>query len=285
AVVRRILAREARLSWKARMEKNHPVLLVQRAEIEHKVCSLESWDREMHGLNRHIFAAAIDRSQLGTRQQWQSLTLLRGPNARRLREVIALGSEMGLMHLRPVWLMIPDVASRLLPLKAGLFDVVIFDEASQMPVEHALPALYRAKRMVISGDEKQMPPSSFFLSRIESDEEEVNDDDEINETATEAERTDLVDAWNRPEIKDCTDLLALGSTVLPRTMLEIHYRSQYRELIAFSNAAYYNGKLHIPVQHPDSKVRHVRPIEVLRVNGTYASQTNEAEARRVVRVL
>lgn len=118
--------------------------------------------------------------------------------------------------------MIPDVASRLLPLKPGLFDVVIFDEASQMPVEHALPALYRAKRMVISGDEKQMPPSSFFLSRIESDEEELNDDDEIDEMATEAERAELVDAWNRREIKDCTDLLALGSAVLPRTMLEIH---------------------------------------------------------------
>src|SRR5207244_5326433 len=127
----------------------------------------------------------------------------------------------------------------------------------------------------------QMPPSSFFLSRLESDEEEVNDD-EIDETATEAERAEMVDAWNRREIKDCTDLLALGGTVLPRTMLEIHYRSQYRELIAFSNAAYYNGRLNIPVQHPDSKVRHVRPIEMLRVNGTYTSQTNEAEARRVV---
>jgi hypothetical protein len=285
AVVRRIIAREARLSWKARIEKSYPVLLLQRNEIEHKASNLETWDKEMQGLNRRILTANIDRSRLGTRQHWHPLTLLRGPNAKRLREVIALGFEIGLMHLRPVWLMIPDVASRLLPLKAGLFDVVIFDEASQMPVEHALPALYRAKRMVISGDEKQMPPSSFFLSRIESDEEELNDDDEVAETATEAERTEMVDAWNRREIKDCTDLLALGRAVLPSTMLEIHYRSQYRELIAFSNAAYYNGKLHIPVQHPDSKICQVRPIEMLRVNGTYTSQTNEAEARRVVQVL
>ena len=285
AAVRRMLAREARLSWKARMEKSRPVLLVQREEIEHKARTLASLDQEMHDLNRRILATDIKRSQLGTRQQWHALTLLRGPNAKRLREVIALGSGQGLMHLRPVWLMIPDVASRLLPLKAGLFDMVIFDEASQMPVEHALPALYRAKRMVISGDDKQMPPSSFFLSQIGSDEEDMNDDDEIRETATDAERTELVDAWNRREIKDCTDLLALGSAVLPRTMLEIHYRSQYRELVAFSNAAYYNGTLHIPVQHPDSTVRHIRPIEVLRVNGTYASQTNEVEAHRVVHEL
>jgi hypothetical protein len=169
-VVCRILTREARLSWKTRMEHSHPVLLLQREEIEYKACNLALWDREVHDLNRRILAADIDRPRLGTRQQWQSLTRLRGPNAKRLREVITLGSDMGLMHLRPVWLMIPDVTSRLLPLKAGLFDVVIFDEASQMPVEHALPALYRAKRMVISGDDKQMPPSSFFLSRIESDE-------------------------------------------------------------------------------------------------------------------
>jgi hypothetical protein len=282
AVVRRIVAREARLAWKTRLEQSHPVLLLQCAEIEHKVRNLESWDTEMRALNRRILAASIHRSRLGTRQQWHPLTLLRGPNARRLREVIALGSDMGLMHLRPVWLMIPDVASRLLPLKPGLFDVVIFDEASQMPVEHALPALYRGKRMVISGDDKQMPPSSFFLSRIENDEEEWMHDDEIDETATEAARAEMVDTWNRREIKDCPDLLALGSAVLPQTRLEIHYRSQYRELIAFSNAAYYNGTLHIPVQHPESKVRQVRPLEMLRVNGTYASQTNEAEAQRVV---
>ena len=192
---------------------------------------------------------------------------------------------MGLLHLRPVWLTIPDVASGLLPLKPGLFDVVIFDEASQMPVEHALPALYRGKRVIVSGDEKQMPPSSFFLSRIESDEDELLDGDEPDKSATEGERSEFVDAWNRREIKDCTDLLALGRAVLPSTMLEIHYRSQYRELIAFSNAAYYNGKLNIPVQHPDNKVKQARPIQMLRVNGIYAAQTNQVEADKVVDVL
>ena len=58
-------------------------------------------------------------------------------------------------------MMTPQVASQLLPLEKSLFDVVILDEASQMPVEFAVPSLYRAKVAVVSGDDKQMPPSSF----------------------------------------------------------------------------------------------------------------------------
>jgi len=69
--------------------------------------------------------------------------------------------------------MSPDVASRVLPLKSGLFDLVVFDEASQMPVEHASPTLFRARRAVVSGDEKQMPPASFFSARIDGDDDEL----------------------------------------------------------------------------------------------------------------
>ena len=74
-----------------------------------------------------------------------------------LESFLNRGTDLGLMELRPVWLMNPDVASRILPLKAGLFDTVIYDEASQIPVEFALPTLYRAKISIVSGDEKQMP--------------------------------------------------------------------------------------------------------------------------------
>ena len=63
----------------------------------------------------------------------------------------------------------PDVASRnFCPRRAALFNLVVYDEASQMLVEHAVPTLFRAGRVVISGDEKQMPPSSFFATRIDS---------------------------------------------------------------------------------------------------------------------
>src|SRR5690606_2461282 len=71
----------------------------------------------------------------------------------------------------------PDVASRMLPLEPGLFDVVIFDEASQMRVVDALPSLYRAKRVIISGDEKQLPPTSFFGTRIQASPADDDDGD------------------------------------------------------------------------------------------------------------
>src|SRR5256885_4017685 len=102
--------------------------------------------------------------------------MLQGPRGRRLREVADRGEALGLFHVRPVWLVNPEMVSRVFPLRAGLFDLVVFDEASQLPVESALPALFRAKRVVVSGDEKQLPPSSFFSSLLSSDEEEAAGD-------------------------------------------------------------------------------------------------------------
>lgn len=280
--VGRIIRREMLLSWKAAAESENPVLLSSRNEIQRKTKNLALWDADLREVNQELLGTNVNGAEIATQQQWHSLTLLSGPNSRRLREVFANGLDLGLLNLRPVWLMVPEVASQLLPLKAGLFDVVVFDEASQMPVEHALPTLYRGKRVIVSGDEKQMPPSSFFLSKLESDEDSVEDLDELDDTATDHERTEYTENWNRREIKDYRDLLSLSRSVLPRSMLEIHYRSQYRQLIAFSNAAYYEGKLHIPVQHSVSDSKAARPIEVHQVGGQYVSQVNLTEAQAVV---
>jgi hypothetical protein len=95
----------------------------------------------------------------------------------------------------------------------------------------------------------------------------------------------LEETWNRKEIRNCPDLLQLGRGVLPSTTLQVHYRSKYRELIGFSNSAFYRGALNVPARHPDAEVRRVKPIEVHRVDGTYEGQTNVAEARKVVDVL
>ncbi|MGN1103428.1 MAG: AAA domain-containing protein, partial [Candidatus Coproplasma sp.] len=99
-----------------------------------------------------------------------------------------------------------------------MFDIVVFDEASQMPTCEAVPSLSRAKSAVIVGDPKQMPPTSFFMS--------VGGDDEEPET----EDLDSV-------LDDC---LALG---MPEKHLTWHYRSKHESLIAFSNINYYSSKL------------------------------------------
>src|SRR5205823_256671 len=132
----------------------------------------------------------------------------------------------------------PDVASRLLPLHARLFDAVVFDEASQIPVEYALPSLFRSRTAVVSGDEKQMPPTAFFSSRVENDEADFFESDDVEDELTDTAREKSSESWNRREIKDCPDLLQLAKTILPTASLQIHYRSAYRELISFSNASF-----------------------------------------------
>ena len=285
ATVRRILGTEARLAWKSRLEGDYPALLLEAGELEAKATSLASADREMRSLNRRLLVEGLDASRLRPMREWEDITRLTGIRAKRLREFVDLGADLGLMRLRPVWLVNPDVASRLLPLRKALFDTVIYDEASQMPIEYALPTLYRSRTMVVSGDEKQMPPSAFFSSRVESDEAEVFEGQDADERLDDQEREEAVETWNRREIKDCPDLLQLAKTVLPSTTLQIHYRSAYREIIQFSNASFYVNRLSVPARHPADEVRRQRPIELIRVDGTYEEQTNPAEAQRVADVL
>jgi hypothetical protein len=279
--VRRTIAREARLAWKARLEEAAPVLLLEADELEAKSEALAAADAEMRQANRRLLTEGIDTRRLRPAREWEDITRLRGQRARRLREFLERGTDLGLMELRPVWLMNPDVASRLLPLKAGLFDTVIYDEASQIPVEYALPSLFRSKAVIVSGDEKQMPPTSFFSSRVENDEADLFEGDEMEDGLTDEARDEISETWNRREIKDCPDLLQLAKLVLPPTTLQIHYRSSYRELISFSNASFYGNRLSVPVRHPDEEVRRIKPIEMIRTNGIYQDQTNPAEAESV----
>lgn len=283
--VRRVINREARLGWKRAMEQRMPGLLLEREELQAKVANLAALDAQMRALNRQLLGENYDLQALRPLKEWEDITRLTGQRARRLREFIDLGTSLGLMALRPIWLMNPDVASRVLPLKAALFDTVIYDEASQMPVEYALPSLYRARVTVVSGDEKQMPPTAFFASKVESDEAQLFDGEMPDEDATPQERESFDETWNRREIKDCPDLLQLARSSLPNARLQIHYRSAYRELISYSNAAFYGNDLSVPVRHSDKTLAAIRPIELVRVDGVYQDQTNPAEAVRVVDIL
>lgn len=285
ACVRATIGREARLEWKASMEAAKPDVLFGGEEVEAKVKSLAEADAQIRNFNRELLVQGIDRTKVRASADWDPITRLTGPRALRLREFIDRAAPLGLFALRPVWLMTPDVASRVLQPKAGLFDTVIFDEASQMPVEYALPSLFRSRLVVVSGDEKQMPPTSFFASRVENDEAAIFDGEEPEEGATDEERDAFAETWNRREIKDCPDLLQLARTVLRTCTLQVHYRSKYRELIGFSNASFYANSLSVPVRHPEETIRKIKPIELIRSDGMYKSQTNQKEATDVVQYL
>jgi hypothetical protein len=284
-LIRNCFAREARLAWKLRIEAADPSVLLDAGDIDTKIRALGKADEDIRRCNRELLVNGIDAGRVRPARDWQDITRLRGRRSLRLREFFDRATDLGLMALRPVWLMTPDVASRVLQPKAGMFDTVIYDEASQMPVEYALPTLFRSKIVVVSGDEKQMPPTSFFASKVENDEAALFDGEEPDESATEQERDEFAETWNRREIKDCPDLLHLARVVLEPRMLQVHYRSAYRELIAFSNASFYGNRLSVPVRHPDDVVRKIRPIEVIRSNGIYVSQTNPTEATDVVSYL
>lgn len=283
--IRATIGREARLQWKAAMEADNPDVRFDRDELEAKVKSLAEADAQIRNFNRDLLVQGIDAGKVRSTSDWEPITRLTGARALRLREFIDRAIPLGLFALRPVWLMTPDVASRVLQPRASLFDTVIFDEASQMPVEYALPSLFRSKLVVVSGDEKQMPPTSFFASKVENDEAAIFDGEEPEEGASEEERDAFAETWNRREIKDCPDLLQLARSVLKTRTLQVHYRSKYRELISFSNASFYRNGLSVPVRHPEEIIRKLKPIELIRSDGMYKSQTNQKEATDVVEYL
>jgi predicted DNA-binding WGR domain protein len=145
-----------------------------------------------------------------------------------IRELASANSGQVVRDMKPVWLMSPLSVSDTLPLTPDLFDVVIFDEASQIPVEEAVPALYRASQVIIVGDEMQLPPTDFFSSARGDEEDTLDIEDE-------GERVSVV--------LDADSLLHQGARNLPATLLAWHYRSRSECLIGYSNAAFYAGNL------------------------------------------
>jgi hypothetical protein len=197
----------------------------------------------------------------------------RGERAMRLRQVIQQGATIEggdpLFDLRPVWMASPEVVAQLMP-RAPVFDVVIFDEASQCRLEEALPVLTRAKRVVIAGDPKQLPPTRFFESAVtESQESEAEGDQELFEEQ-QAETEDLLTA-------------ALNLSI-EQAYLDVHYRSSNADLIGFSNQNFYDARLQPIPAHPKN-FSALPPLRLLHAKGTYDKRANLQEARQVVTVV
>jgi very-short-patch-repair endonuclease len=222
-------------------------------------------------------------------QPWKRVFQLRSSKngeSKRLREAVRLGIPCGLLAMRPCWLVNPSVAAQLFPLQAGLFDLVIFDEASQCPIEQAVPAIWRGKVLVVSGDEKQLPPTGFFSAKWDAESEE-REAETVDEQATE----ESVRAHERrmrqlgeEELMQVEDLLQAAIGNLPERYLRVHYRSEHPALIDFSNHAFYGGQLEAPPsRHGPASSK--RPILYHNVGGTYVRRTNPKEAERVVELL
>lgn len=177
-----------------------------------------------------------------------------------LRKLVNEFAGDGLVEILPVWLASPEMVSAIFPLVEGLFDLVIFDEASQLTVEGGIPAVYRAKQVVVAGDEKQLPPFNMFQSSYVSDEDE-----------------------EQFELDESQSLLNLAKRRFREKILQWHYRSQYEELINFSNHAFYHG--HVQIAPNVTPFKEPPAIRWKKVDGRWINQCNEVEAIQVVDIL
>ncbi len=170
-----------------------------------------------------------------------------------------------ILSLFPCWLLSPENVSSLLPLNKNMFDLVIFDEASQVFIESTIPTIYRGKNIVVAGDAKQLRPSTTFMKRYLGGDPESLDDYAV-QAALEVE-----------------SLLDLAVSRYESANLTYHYRSRHSELIDFSNNAFYSSSLRIAPNI--SKNLNNRPIERHKVSGKWVDRKNVVEAKKIVELL
>lgn len=174
-------------------------------------------------------------------------------------------------QIMPCTMMSPDSVARFFPARADLFDIVVFDEASQIRVADAIGAMGRSRSVVVVGDSKQMPPTSFAEASANVD--DLDDNDQEFFLDEESILTECVHAQ------------------VPQQWLSWHYRSQDEVLIAFSNQHYYNRRLaSFPAPRGDGVSDAAgQGISLIRVNGTFERagkgktlRTNRVEADTIV---
>ena len=261
--------REAYANWLLPKMVDGSAILRKFSKTDHEkairtFCKLDGDKRELApGHARHIAAHGLPapegvpkKSELGLlRHQMQ----LKRPS-KSIRDVVTAMPD-SFRKLAPCLLMSPLSIAQYLPADMEPFDIVIFDEASQIPTWDAIGAIARGKQTVIVGDPNQLPPTSFF---DKADEEEF--DDEL-----ESDQRDLESILDEAK-----------ASGLPTLQLNWHYRSRHESLIAFSNYSYYGNRL-ITFHAADDRDLGVSMVKV--ADAFYdlgKSRTNRKEADAIV---
>lgn len=234
------------------------------AEHEKRITDFQAIEDRYTALTRdwiraRLCAATPGAESVATNSEWGILRheLTKKKRHLPLRELMERIPSI-VTTLTPCLLMSPLSVAQYLAVSAAAFDLVVFDEASQITVWDAIGAIARAKQVVMVGDPKQLPPTNFF-SKADTGE-------------------DLSDV---PEDMESILDECIGSS-LPSIQLSWHYRSRHESLIAFSNRRYYGGGL---VTFP-SPVTDDRAVSFHYVRGIYekgGARTNPEEAKAIVR--
>ena len=238
-----------------------------RPEHEAAIDKFRRLDDEYRQLtSRYIVAKTCGRStesdRVDSNPQWGVLRRELRKQRRHMpvRRLVKAAPDV-LTGLTPCFMMSPLSVAQYLPVDQALFDVVVFDEASQITVWDAVGSIARGKQVIVVGDPKQMPPSNFFNRA---------DDDPDGDIEMEGDLDSILEQM-------------LAASIPSRTLL-LHYRSRHESLITFSNDRYYDNEL---VTFPSPQVSD-RAVRLERPSGESAfyarggARTNQGEARAIV---
>jgi len=218
---------------------------------------------------RRVWAEGVIRARDSHHQQQQVIVreARKKTRHRPVRELFTQAPDV-LAAMKPCWAMSPLVVAQLLPASPPPFDVVIFDEASQIPPADAISSLLRGRQAIVAGDPKQLPPTAFFTQSGDDDDEREADEELL---------TDDVES-----ILDAMSTL-LSSPHANKT-LGWHYRSKDERLIAFANHHVYDRRMTtFPGALPDDCISHVEvPFSQRAVQ---QRGSNSAEVERVVELV
>ncbi len=253
------------LAWIDHIETKYPILrAVSSFKIDHLTKDLQEAINDKINLSQEILLlkcrertySDIEYNRLNNMVTYKDL--LHQVTKKRqiwpIRRVLSQFDEE-VFSLLPCWLASPESASAIFPMEE-MFDLVIFDEASQCFAERGIPAMYRGKQVVIVGDDKQLQPNDLYRVRWEEESSDI------------------------PEM-EIDSLLDLSKHYLREVSLRGHYRSKSLELIEFSNSHFYNNKLKLlpdfeTMQNPEPSIRYVQ------VNGTWENNSNQDEAEKII---
>ena len=237
------------------LAEKHEAAIEAFVTADAKVCDLA---RQI--VKARIGASVPTQTNFGKDPEWGTLAREINKKARHMPLRQLFGRIPNVMtQLAPCVMMSPLSIAQYLPAEAKPFDVVIFDEASQIPVWDAIGAIARGSQAIIVGDPEQLPPTSVGQRGV---------DDEDDDGSTVQSQQSILD--------EC-----LASNI-PSMRLSWHYRSRHESLIAFSNAKYYRGEL-MTFPSPVTRDTAVRYIHV--EGGIYergGAKVNRKEAEAVV---
>ncbi|MGL1887271.1 MAG: AAA domain-containing protein [Reichenbachiella sp.] len=258
-----------RLAWIDHIEQKYPILRsVSSNKMEEMQSELQNCVRDKLRMSNDILLMKsrervyknVEYNRLNNRVSYRELfhQVTKKRRVWPVRKLIA-NYPREVFDLMPCWLASPESASAIFPMEK-MFDLVIFDEASQCFVEKGLPAMYRGKQVVVAGDSQQLKPNDLYQVRWEEDNEE-----------------------DVPEL-DFDSLLNLSSNYLMQVQLNGHYRSNKLDLIRFSNEHFYGNRLSMLPNFEDIN-KDERAIEYVKVDGVWDKNRNEVEAKKVTQLI